>query len=87
MAHVKGSDVGSDGWFSNKAKNKTKSLNNAIDAANLRAWHSLENTAGNVDVTMTFLAMANFSAYGGPIFSTWCYLDMISLEKTLITSR
>lgn len=67
MAHVKRSDVGSDGWFSNKAKNKTKSLNRAIDEANLRAWHSLNNTASNVDTNNDFLAMANFSAYGGPI--------------------
>lgn len=70
MAHVKQDDVGSDGWFSNKAKNKTKSLNRAIDEANLRAWHSLSNTASNVDTNNDFLAMANFSAYGGPIFST-----------------
>ena len=70
MAHVKRSDVGSDGWFSNKAKNKTKALNRAIDEANLRAWHSLNNTASNVDTNNDFLAMANFSAYGGPIFST-----------------
>lgn len=69
MAHVKRSDVGSDGWFSNKAKNKTKALNRAIDEANLRAWHSLNNTASNVDTNNDFLAMANYSAYGGPIFS------------------
>lgn len=67
MAHVKRSDVGSDGWFSNKAKNKTKALNRAIDEANLRAWHSLNNTASNVDTNNDLLAMANFSAYGGPI--------------------
>ena len=67
MAHVKRSDVGSDGWFSNKAKNKTKALNRAIDEANLRAWNSLNNTASNVDTNNDFLAMANFSAYGGPI--------------------
>ena len=67
MAHVKRSDVGSDGWFSNKAKNKTKALNRAIDEANLRAWHSLNNTASNVDTNNDFLAMANYSAYGGPI--------------------
>lgn len=70
MAHVKKSQVGSDGWFSNKAENKTKALNRAIDEANLRAWHSLSNTASNVDTNNDFLAMANFSAYGGPIFST-----------------
>lgn len=70
MAHVSKNQVGSDGWFSNKAKNKAKSLNSAIDEANLRAWHSLSNTASNVDTNNDFLTMANFSAYGGPIFST-----------------
>lgn len=69
MAHVKQKDVGSEGWFSNAAKNKTRELNKAIDEANLRAWHSLSNTASNIDTNNDFLAMANFSAYGGPIFS------------------
>lgn len=67
LAHVSQSDVGSDGWFSNKAKNKTTSLNNAIDKANLRAWYSLGNTASNVDKNNDALIMSNFAAYGGPI--------------------
>ena len=67
LAHVSQSDVGSDGWFSNKAKNKTTSLNNAIDKANLRAWYSLDNTASNVDKNNDALIMSNFAAYGGPI--------------------
>lgn len=70
MAHVKKSDVGSDGWFSNKAKNKTKELNKAIDRANFRSWSSLANTAGNIDTNNDILAMSNFAAYGGPLFST-----------------
>lgn len=70
LAHVSRSDVGSDGWFSNKAKNKTKELNRAIDDANLKAWSSLSNTASNIDTNNALLAMANYSAYGGPIFST-----------------
>lgn len=78
MAHVNKNQVGSDGWFSNKAKNKAKSLNSAIDEANLRAWHSLSNTASNVDTNNDFLTMANFSAYGGPIFST----DAIGYDLT-----
>ena len=67
MAHVDQDDVGTEGWFSNKAKHKTEALNRAIDAANLRAWHSLSNIASNVDRNNDLLAMANFSAYGGPI--------------------
>lgn len=67
LSHVSQDDVGSDGWFSNKAKNKTEELNKAIDAANYRAWNSLSNTANNVDRNNDMLAMSNFSAYGGPI--------------------
>lgn len=69
-AHVRQKDVGTDGWFSNKAKNKTKQLNKAIDAANFKAWNSLSNTASNIDTNNDLLSLANFSAYGGPIFST-----------------
>lgn len=67
MAHVKKSDVGSDGWFSNKAKNKTKELNKAIDRANFRAWGSLANTAGNVDRNNDYLIMQNYHSFGGPV--------------------
>lgn len=67
MAHVSQSDVGSDGWFSNKAKNLTKKLNKQIDEANFRAWNSLSNTAGNIDTQNDMNALANFSAYGGPL--------------------
>ncbi len=69
-AHVRQKDVGTDGWFSNKAKNKTKQLNKAIDAANFKAWNSLSNTASNIDTNNDLLSLANFHAYGGPIFST-----------------
>lgn len=67
MAHVKQDDVGSDGWFSNKAKNKTEELNKAIDKANFKAYNSLVNTAGNVDTTNDMNILANFAADGGPI--------------------
>ena len=67
MAHVSQSDVGSDGWFSNKAKNLTKKLNKQIDEANFRAWNSLSNTAGNIDTQNDLNVLANFSAYGGPL--------------------
>lgn len=67
LAHVSQDDVGSDGWFSNKAKNKAKELNNAMDEANTRAWYSLGNTASNVDKNNDALIMSNFSAYGGPL--------------------
>ena len=67
MTHVSQSDVGSDGWFSNKAKNLTKKLNKQIDEANFRAWNSLSNTAGDIDTQNDLNVLANFSAYGGPL--------------------
>lgn len=67
ISHVNKSDVGSDGWFSNKAKKLTRKLNRQIDEANIRAWNSLANTAENIDRQNDFNALANFSAYGGPI--------------------
>ena len=70
MAHVKQDDVGSDGWFSNKAKNKTKELNREIDRANTIATQNLGRAAQNVDNTLDSNIMANFAAYGGPLFST-----------------
>lgn len=70
MAHVSQSDVGSDGWFSNKAKNKTKELNREIDRANIIATQNLGRAAQNVDNTLDSNIMSNFAAYGGPIFST-----------------
>lgn len=67
LAHVSQDDVGSDGWFSNKAKDETARLNREIDKANLRAWRSLGNTASNIDTNNDLLALANYSADGGPI--------------------
>lgn len=67
MAHVSQDDVGTDGWFSNKAKNLTKKLNRKIDQANFRAWNSLANTASNIDSKNDMNVMANFSANGGPL--------------------
>ena len=67
MSYVNQDDVGSDGWFSDKAKNLTKELNREIDKANLIATQNLGRAAQNVDNTLDNNIMANFSAYGGPI--------------------
>ena len=67
LANITKSQVGSDGWFSNKAKNLTRQLNRDIDKANTRAWMSLGNTAFNVDKMNDLMVMQNISAYGGPI--------------------
>lgn len=67
MAHVSQDDVGSDGWFSNKAKNLTKELNADIDKANRKAFANLTNAAWNVDANNDFNIMSSFARNGGPI--------------------
>lgn len=67
IGDVSKSQVGSDGWFSNKTKKKTRELNRRIKAANQRAALSLANTASNIDTQNDFNVLSNFSAYGGPL--------------------
>lgn len=59
--------VGTDGWFVNRVGKKTKQLNEKINSANLRAWNSLSNTAGNIDTQNDLMLLANYSSKGGPI--------------------
>ena len=67
LGDVNKSDVGSDGWFSNKAGRETNRLNTLIDEANARALASITNTAENIDKQNDLMMLANYSAYGGPI--------------------
>ena len=62
-----GSAIG--GWISgnSKAKRKARLLNQKIDAANEKNLVGLEGRASNIDVQNDLNALANFSAYGGPI--------------------
>lgn len=64
---VNQSDVGSDGWFSSKAENKTNELNREIVDANARAKASLSNTNNNIQTNQLLTALANYKANGGPI--------------------
>lgn len=61
------SDIGKDGWFSNKAKNKYKELKKQQDAARNRALTSYENAADAADTQSDLNAMASFAAFGGPL--------------------
>lgn len=67
LSHVKKSEVGSDGWFSHKARDKTNALNASIDQANIKGYKSLLNTSNNVDSNNDLMAMQNYAAFGGPI--------------------
>lgn len=61
------SDIGKDGWFSNKAKNKYKELKKQQDTARNRALTSYENAADAADTQSDINAMASFAAFGGPL--------------------
>ena len=67
MSHVNKDDVGSDGIFSNKASNLTKTLNSKIDLANKRAYMGLFNTATNISKNNTLNALASSYALGGQL--------------------
>jgi hypothetical protein len=61
------SDIGKDGWFSNKAKNKYKELKKQQDIARNRALTSYENAADAADTQSDLNAIASFAAFGGPL--------------------
>lgn len=61
------SDIGKDGWFSNKAKNKYNELKKQQDIARNRALTSYENAAEAADTQSDLNAMASFAAFGGPL--------------------
>lgn len=61
------SDIGKDGLFSNKAKNKYNKLKKQQDIARNRALTSYENAADAADTQADLNAMANFAAFGGPL--------------------
>ena len=61
------SDIGKDGWFSNKAKKKYRELKKQQDIARNRAVTSYENAADAADTQSDLNAMASFAAFGGPL--------------------
>lgn len=61
------SDIGKDGWFSNKAKKKYRELKKQQDIARNRALTSYENAAEAADTQADLNAMASFTAFGGPL--------------------
>lgn len=61
------SDIGKDGWFSNKAKNKYKELKKQQDIARNRALTAFDSAADSIDTSTDLNALANFAADGGPL--------------------
>lgn len=65
MDNVSRSQVGKDGWFSSKAKKKTRRLNEQINKANVRANNSFGLGIENVATQNNLNASANYYAGGG----------------------
>lgn len=87
MSNVSKSEVGSDGWFSNKASRKTRELNRQIDEANQRQLANFGIAAENVDTQNDLRILQNMAAYGGPINSFRKYYSKggyLSQAKALI---
>lgn len=61
--------IGKDGWFSNKAKNKAADLRRQVEAGNAWVQNSLNNNAENIGTTQMQNLLANYAAFGGPLFA------------------
>lgn len=61
------SDIGKDGWFSNKAKKKYRELQKQQDIARNRALTSYDNAIDAADTKADLNALANYAAFGGPL--------------------
>lgn len=57
--------IGKDGWFSNKAKNKARSLREQVGLANAFVENTLQNNADNITETTMNNLEANYAALGG----------------------
>ena len=67
LGNIKRSDIGKDGWFSDKAKNLTAELNRQRERANQQAIANFGAAVKNVDTQNDLNALANYAAYGGPL--------------------
>lgn len=61
------SDIGEDGWFSNKAKKKYNKLKEQRELANAFIDRSIDNNADNLITDQGIESLANYAAFGGPL--------------------
>lgn len=69
MAGFSNSYIGKDGWFSNKAKKKANALRADMQTALAFRDASLANNAENLVDEQADTLLANYTAYGGHLFS------------------
>lgn len=60
--------IGKDGWLSNKASNKAAELRNKIAIGEDFAQRTLFNNAANISANQMQDMLANYTAFGGPLF-------------------
>lgn len=81
MANVSKKDVGTEGWFNNKASRITDNLNTKINDANNRTYNNLQNASNNVDQTLYNKLNQNYAAYGGSLFANGGPLKKIGINQ------
>lgn len=60
--------IGKDGWFSSKATDKAKELRAQQEIGTKWVQNSLNNNAENIATTQMQNLLANYTAYGGPLY-------------------
>lgn len=68
LGDINRSDIGKDGWFSNKAKRLTNQLRAQAEAANTRLYGNFNQAADVANENQFLQGMYNVEAFGGPLF-------------------
>lgn len=68
-------DIGNDGWFSNKAKDKYRKLVEKQKQARNAAYLAYDNAITNADANQDALLLAGFHSHGGPLSSNGTIWD------------
>ena len=68
LGDINRSDIGKDGWFSNKAKRLTNQLRAQAEAANTRLYGNFNQAADIANENQFLQSMYNVEAFGGPLF-------------------
>lgn len=68
LGNINRSDIGKDGWFSNKAKKLTNKLRAQAEAANTRLYNNFNQAADVTNENQFLQSMYNVEAFGGPLF-------------------
>lgn len=68
LGNINRSDIGKDGWFSNKAKKLTNKLRAQAEVANTRLYNNFNQAADVTNENQFLQSMYNVEAFGGPLF-------------------